>query len=385
MKPYILIVNDGSDIVMELKELMTSMRPDWEYMILRRAVDAVRVIGEHDFNVVICDAKHKSKEGKSIQSLIKDKYPEVIRIIVTGERDKDILLQTSEYAHQLLAKPFNINSLIAKIEKTFFLRNYLKNEKLLRLVSGIEKLPSSPKVYLELERLLQSDDISINNVEAIISRDLTMTAKILQLVNSPFFGLANRVRNLMEAINLLGIKTIKTLTLYSEVFSSFDISESIPFSIDELWTHSIKTAKSSKEIMRLKSKDRRLHDDAYIAGLLHDIGKLVLCYIPDYYKDLKRLLIEKDIMYHEAEYEIIGATHAEVGAYLLSLWGLSEDIIEAVAFHHTPSMIKDMNFNVLSAVHIANAVGHILPHIDTKHLKYMDVSSNLVEYIDYAK
>ena len=105
----------------------------------------------------------------------------------------------------------------------------------------------------------------------------------------------------------------------------------------------------------------------------------------DFIKDLKQLLLEENIMYVDAEYKLLGTSHAEAGAYLLSLWGISDEIVEAVAFHHKPSNIKDVKFSILTAVHISNAVEHIMPHIDTKHLKYLDISANLVDYIDTVK
>jgi putative nucleotidyltransferase with HDIG domain len=137
--------------------------------------------------------------------------------------------------------------------------------------------------------------------------------------------------------------------------------------------------------MKSKAGDRQKQDDAYIAGILHDIGKLVLFESPGYYKNLREIMLTKDISYTEAEIELLGTSHAEVGAYLLSLWGMPEEIVEAVAFHHAPSKLNDMEFTVLSAVHIANALEYVMPHIDTKHLKYLDMSANLVEFIDILK
>jgi putative nucleotidyltransferase with HDIG domain len=184
-----------------------------------------------------------------------------------------------------------------------------------------------------------------------------MTTKILQLVNSAFFALPRRISDPSQAVSLLGLDTVKSLVLTVEVFSKFDQNKLVTFDIEGLWNHSIATGQLVKNIVKIEAAGKQLLDDAYMAGLLHDIGKLVLAdNYPDQYKEIQDSMKHDRLTPADAEIQILGASHAEVGAYLLGLWGLPDPIVEAVAFHHRPQDCPANTFVPLAAVHIADAL-----------------------------
>jgi HD-like signal output (HDOD) protein len=206
---------------------------------------------------------------------------------------------------------------------------------------------------------LRSPDASINKVGQIIVKDLGMTTKILQLVNSAFFGIPRHISSPEQAASLLGLDTVKALVLTLGVFSKFEKTKLPGFSIKKLWTHSIACGAYSKEIAKAENIENDVIDDAFMAGLLHDVGKLVLASsFSDKLIEVINLSRDPKLNFYESEYQILGTTHAEVGAYLLGLWGLPNPIIEAVAFHHRPHNFPGENFNPLAAVHVANALEH---------------------------
>jgi putative nucleotidyltransferase with HDIG domain len=190
-----------------------------------------------------------------------------------------------------------------------------------------------------------------------MSRDISMTAKLLQLVNSAFFGLRRHVSSPGEAVKLLGLDTMKALVLSVQIFSHFDHQQKGAFSLDVLWQHSLATSTCAKRIAQEQQSDKHVVDHAFMAGLLHDVGKLVLAAnLPELYSAALVQAQTQGTTMWEAERALLGTTHAEVGAYLLGLWGLPDPIVEALAFHHCPSACPDQRFSPLTAVHIANAL-----------------------------
>ena len=155
------------------------------------------------------------------------------------------------------------------------LRGLLANDGLQRLVARIDSLPSPPSLYAEIMDELASEKCSFQKVGEIISKDLAMTAKILQLVNSAFFGLRRRIVKPSEAIGLLGIDVIRALALSVHVFSEYDIKNLPGFSIEAVWHHSMNVAVAAKQIAQAQTQERSIADDAFMAGVLHDVGKLI--------------------------------------------------------------------------------------------------------------
>jgi HD-like signal output (HDOD) protein len=212
---------------------------------------------------------------------------------------------------------------------------------------------------------LQSPDASIDKIGQIIAKDPGMLTKMLQVVNSPFYGLSRRISSATQAVALLGLETIKSLVLSMKVFSQFESSAQTFFSLDILWNHGMITGRYARMIAKEQGAGARsMEEDAFTAGLLHDVGLLVLATnTPDQYTETLALM-NQGIAEWEAERQVLGATHAEVGGYLLGTWGLGDPIVEAVAFHHDPGRSTGHTFSPLAAVHIANVLEEQAASID---------------------
>src|SRR5882757_4698210 len=203
---------------------------------------------------------------------------------------------------------------------------------------------------------LASPDTSLEQIGDIIASDPAMTAKILQLVNSAFFGIARRISNPAEAVQFLGVGRVRSLVLSLHVFSCFDEFHPKSFSIERVWKHSMSTGLVAQKIARMQKVERPVIDETYVAGMLHDIGKVMLAAsLPDAYEKAVQLAAGEKIPLIQAEREVFGVNHAQVGAYLLGLWGLPITIVEAVAFHHQPQESAVKTFSPLTAVHLASA------------------------------
>jgi putative nucleotidyltransferase with HDIG domain len=240
----------------------------------------------------------------------------------------------------------------------------------------MDALPSVPSLYLEMAEELQSPEPSIQKVGQIIARDPGMTAKILQLANSAFFGLRRRLSNPADAVAYLGLDHVQHLFLAVHAFSQFTPPPTTSFSIELLWEHSVATAALAKSIAKQEEASKDIIEDAFTAGLLHDIGKLMLaCRLSRSHAEAAYRAKMRGIPLWVAEHEVLSATHAEVGAYLLGLWGLPDGVVESVAYHHCPVNCANNSFCALTALHAADYqnsnqsyAGITSPLPDTKYL-----------------
>jgi HD-like signal output (HDOD) protein len=237
----------------------------------------------------------------------------------------------------------------------------LNNSGLKSLVAGLGTLPTLPETYANLEKRLRQPDCALADIARIIEQDPAMTAKILQLVNSAFFGLYTRVESPIRAVNLLGLDTIKALVLGLGIFSELPVKSGRLFSVSGLWSHSMTCATFAKAIAGRESEDTTLIEQAFIGGLLHDVGKLLLFAKkrPEYEQAIDQAL-EDDRPIQETERDLFGASHCDVGAYLLGLWGLPGPVVEAQLFHQRIADYPDPGLSPALIVHVADGLYHQL-------------------------
>lgn len=260
-------------------------------------------------------------------------------------------------AHQYLVKPSDADTLKGVIGRACALRDLLACENLKRLVSRVEALPSIPVIYARIMRLLDDPEISAQEIGNVISGDLGMTAKILQVVNSAFFGLPRRFADISQAVVYLGSDTIKSLALFGGMFSTFKSTSGSHFDGEALFLHSQQVSGIALKIARLERMEKKMTEDAILGGLLHDVGKLVIAdSFPDVYRNLEPGACLNHSSMLSLEMEALGATHAEIGAYLMGLWGLPDPIVEAIAFHHHPSRCPAGRLDPMGIVHVADVL-----------------------------
>jgi len=354
-KRRILFVDDEPNILHGLRRILRPMQAEWETEFAKSAQEALAKLSENEFDAVVADAQMPGMNGIELLNRISKQYPQAVRMVLSGEANEKMILKAIVPTHQYLSKPCQVDVLKAKLTRAFALRDLLKSHQLRDLVTQINRLPSLPNIYLQLVEALKSPDASIKTVGAIISRDVGMVTEILKIVNSAYFGLRRRVTSPAEAVSFLGLDVIKALVLSTHVFSQFKGNKVKEFSLESLYSHCLDVAVLAKKIAGIETEDKLIIGETFMAGLLHDIGKLILAdNLPERYGEVLRTAKTETVSLCRMEEEILGACHAEIGAYLLGLWGLPDSIVEAVALHHTPGNCCARDFGPLSAVHIAN-------------------------------
>jgi HD-like signal output (HDOD) protein len=377
----ILFVDDEQRVLDGLKRMLYPFRNEWDMVFVTSGQSALQLLSESQVDVLVTDVRMPQMSGIQLLSEVLEKYPQVVRIVLSGTADKEITLPSVMLAHQYLDKPCDPHVLRATVERTFNLRVMLGNPELKELVSRIHSLPSIPGVYTELIQALQSPDVPPQEIGRIVSQDLAMTAKILQLVNSAFFGIRRQITNPTEAVIYLGADTVRALVLTISVFSQFDTSKIPGFSIEALRDHGMTVATMARHIARSMHLSKSSSEDAFLGGLLHELGKLVLaCNYPEQYQQVLKHVHDDAVPIREAELRVFGATHAEVGAYLLWLWGLPDAVTDIVAHYQAPNPHESTAS--LIAVHVADGLLNARPAaaIDQDCLKAMGLIDRLTEW-----
>lgn len=356
-KAKILFVDDESDILAGLRRMLHSMRHQWSMEFVKSGKDALEVMAREHIDIIVADMRMPGMDGAELLEIISQKYPHVIRIVLSGQADEQTVFRVVNPSHQYLSKPCSAEHLKFIVTRSLHLRRILSSEKLKEIISKIDTLPSLPRLYQELVNALKAPDITIKEVGKIISQDIGITAKILKLVNSAYFGLPRRISDPAQAVSYLGLDVIKAIVLSVQTFSQFEHTSLKHLSLERLISHSLQTGNLARQIALEHSGDPAIANDGFLAGLLHDVGKIILAQqFPDLYDQAVLLSKSQNCPIWEAEEAVLGGSHAEVGAYLIGLWGLSEQIVIAIAFHHYPSKSVPEGFNALTAVHVANAL-----------------------------
>jgi putative nucleotidyltransferase with HDIG domain len=321
------------------------------------AADALQVMEAMPVDIVIADINMPGMNGIQLLERVMECSPNTIRMILSGNSETDLIMKSVAVTHQYLSKPCNLETLESILAQAAESRAFLQNERLKNLVSRLGALPSMPVLYREVSEELKSPDASMIKLGEIISQDPSMAAKILQLANSAFFGRRHNMSKITAAVAFLGLDCISKLLLAIHAFEEFMPAVSGLISAEEFWSHSNNTAIRAKKIAEEQHASVKIADDAFTAGLLHDIGKLIFASrLPEDYAAATKRAIASQKPLWIVEREVFSATHAEIGAYLLSIWGLPTPIVDATAFHHNPAATTEDGFCALTAVHAANTL-----------------------------
>lgn len=228
-------------------------------------------------------------------------------------------------------------------------------ERLKKLIDKVTGLPTLPQMFETLNRMLVNPRTSAKDVAQVISTDPSIASKVLKVVNSPFYGFPSRIATITHAIVILGFNTIKSIVLSSTIFDIFkkDTGDA-EFNYLEFWKHSIGVGASARVISRMVGMKEQ--EEAFIAGLLHDVGKLVILqYMPEKAKEIMAYVRANNCLISQAEEKVLGVTHAEVGAWLGDRWNLAKGLVDVCRFHHNPALSSQFQ-KMCSIVHLADII-----------------------------
>jgi HD-like signal output (HDOD) protein len=361
----------------------TSPLNDWELRFALDRQSAFAALTTASFEAVVTDDSWRKGTERDFLADLAVRCPNLMCVRLFNPSEKRAIIGDDSHADQYVPKPCTVGAVVSAIERGQLLRPWLAEPAMRALLYRIRKVPTAPPVYFRLVQILEATDAHLEEIGRIMGEDSAMTAKLLQMVNSSPFGLRRIITDPSEAVAHLGVVQTKALALLVQVFSNYCAENTSRFSLDQWWRHSTTTAKLARAITQSETRDALQADLAFTAGLLHDVGKLfhaVNC--PQEYNTLLTQAERNDMLYVDVERHLLGTTHAELGACVFGTWGLSAEILQAVAWHHTPALSLGDSFCPLAAVYVANVLEHELnsrsTSIEAFHLDhdYLDSRSD---------
>jgi len=352
----ILFVDDESSVLDGLRRILRPLRTEWEMAFATGGEAALSMMDGAHFDVIVTDMRMPGMDGAELLEIVRERHPGVLRIVLSGYTELQASLRAVPVAHQFLLKPCDPDMLRTAIARATSLGEVLNSRMLTSLVGALRDLPSLPRVFTELKLALGQPGVSIDRIVQIVEQDVAVTAKLLQLVNSAFFGLAPDVTDLKTAVSCLGINVLHNLVLTLQVFRSFQPDEFVSEAyLEKFHQHARLTARIAGAI----AQQEQLPSFIVLAALLHDVGKLVIAErTPEHFA---RAMAQAEVENHplfEIEEKLTQISHAEVGAYLLSVWGLPYSIVEAVAHHHHPRRVPSSGLDSIAVIYFSNLLAH---------------------------
>jgi HD-like signal output (HDOD) protein len=352
VKKRILFVDDEPAILAGLQNLLYKDRKRWDMVFALGGQLALDEIRKAPFDIVVSDMRMPGIDGAMLLNVIKDECPATVRIMLSGHADREAIVRALPALHQLLSKPCDANTLRGAIERSLDGANVDRDAKIRRIVGGVDKLPTPPDLFFELSRLMQSPTTSVADVAKVVTRDPGLSAKLLQLVNSAYFGTGQATTSIQQAVALLGTDRLRYIALTASVFSSPD-GNTGGFSLEQMQQESMRAAWLARSFAEPAARD-----EAFASTLLHDVGRVVLALSQGAGFRVLTERVHRGERLVDVEIDVFGVTHADVGARLLAIWGLPSAIVDVVQYHHDPGSAPEASRALASIVHVADALVH---------------------------
>jgi putative nucleotidyltransferase with HDIG domain len=391
MSKRILFVSEDQALCHDFQARCAEPEGAWTVQHARTEEEALAVCHEQTVAAVVAEVNLGGKSGNDVLDAFMRRQPKAMRIIVSDLADVESTAKCIGHAHHHVLKPCSGETLLHVLQEAFEQEAWLPSGPVQSLIAQMREVPSPLKAYREIAEEMKSPTCSLEKIAGLVAQDPAVTAKILQLANSAVFGLRRNVIRPAEAIGYIGLEATRAVVLLAHTFSSFDHLKLVRFSIDDLWRHSVRVGQLSRRVAALEKAGEEVAEQAFVAGLLHDIGKLLFAANQEaLFGKVLRLARQQHCNLWEAEAQVLpGVSHAELGATVLGIWGLPKTVTEAVALHHRPWRQRARNFSPVTAVHVANILEHeahpdasiILPsQINTSYLRDIGLADRVEEW-----
>lgn len=390
----ILFVGEEQSLWEEFRLLSRGPEGPWQAEYAHNEPEALGWIEQGPFTAVVADVHLSDTGGLDVLDEVMRCQPRALRVVLSDLDDTESTMKCVGKGHHHLMKPCDVATLLRALELAIAMESWLPSVAVQGVISRMRWTPSPPALYFQIVSEIQSPSASVERIGALIAQDQAVTAKVLQLANSAVFGLQLQVIHPAEAVVYLGLETTKALVLWAHTFSSFEHLRLSGFSGDHLWRHSLLVGRFARQIALLENSGPEVSEQAFAAGLLHDLGKLMFAAnLPKPFMQALAQARERSCSLWETESQVLGATHGELGACLLGIWGLPSPIVKAIALHHRPLSLPARAFTPLTAVHAANTLayeaspdptGLVLPPIDLTHLKQLGLEDRFEEWRDHC-
>ena len=389
----ILFVDDEENVLSAFRRSLRCMRDQWDMHFANGGAPALEKLHQDRFDAIVTDMRMPGMEGDELLEQVREHWPNMVRIALSGQTDKELTLRQSGPVHQFLTKPCSPEVLTNVVNRLLELKRLVKSDAVQAAVARMESLPTLSDVYHSLMEEIESPQASLSKISDIMSHDIGLITKIMKLVNSAFIGIPQEVASIEQAVMLLGLDTIKAIAMSTHIFECFDANLPDDFNLNQLWKHSMSVGLLAQALMKRLEITTPDRDYALLAGLLHDTGKLIIASeLPGAYQQIQELAGTR-LQQWQAEQQVLQCTHGELGAFLLGLWGFNDRLIDVLTWHHRPSQASQAG-PLLTAIHISDLivhesedqVNHFHPSsADADYLRTIGLENRLDEFRELAE
>lgn len=393
---HILFVDDDANILRGFRRRLHSSRPNWTLHFAHSGAEALKLAVGLKLDVIISDIQMPGMDGIAMLEKLQETHPDAVRIILTGHTDNTSYLRTIGPAHQFLTKPCENQVLIECIDNALGLHQLLQNREMRTLVASAKSLASPPDTYLRLEEAFAKPNYTSDSISDIVESDIALATEVLKLTNSSYFANTQTVSSIAHAVRMLGMETLKSLALFVGIYRAFEGPPAQVENLRRLCHRSQQIGVTAALIAEYEKLPRAICHAVPSIGMLSHIGSLILwTNRPEEVQKVIARVEAEDISIEQAETDQFGASHAEIGAYLLGLWGFPAPVIQAVAFHHRPMDLPHQEMNALTAIYVAqhltreiadtDAGNPVTSRISLDYLEQIGKTSRLEEWTNIAR
>lgn len=352
----ILFVDDEAMVLEGIRRVLRQRRPGWHAVFANSAPAALDALAREPFDVILTDLKMPGMGGLDLLDKVQQSYPHMVRMVLSGRTDTAEVASRLGRVHQFLQKPCDAEVMIATIERTAGLVRMLRSDRLREVAARTVALPAWPERLQELTEELAREDTSAAHVAAIIARDAGMTTKVLHMANSSFFASARRILTVQDAVARMGMKTVRSVLVTAHVFDALHSTGPIARVRETIWNYSLALADKARQAAVSLNLSTAAVETGQLAAMLSHVGRLLLAsaFGQTYLDAIARRPPLATIA--RTETDLYGATFADLGAYLLGLWGFDDHVVNAVALHEHPSQGVRPADHPLLLVHLARVL-----------------------------
>jgi len=373
----ILFVDDEPPVLNLLQTLFRHANPEWESAFTDRGAKALVLMEQQPFDIVVSDMRMPEMNGAELLEQVRDRYPRTARVILSGYADHKMSARSLHTAHQYLSKPFTLAGLQSALGHILNVRQYVESPIVQQAIGGLHALPTGPVLHERFTREIAAPTATSEALSGLIAQDVALTAKLLQITHSAYFGPPRPLILAKDCSHALGPNLLRSLSASSQLTLAPSAPEIGGLRLNDVSRRGVAVGLRATRIMSLERATPDAVKLAFTAGMLSGIGRLVLATrFPDRHAEALQRARAGEVSLLQAELESCGANHAQAGAYLLGLWGLPQNLVTIVARAHDPSGAQAKFFTPLTAVHVALHLENpsfdlpesALPPLDRAHL-----------------
>lgn len=369
--------------IKDLTEITSFVSREYAVFTTSSSAEALTIVANQNIHLVYCDMKQSTADGMPLLEKIRESYPDVIRIVLGDQENDEAIINalSRNIAKACLYKPWNSEKILKLIDQVFEAEKKLEEAKLLSSIINLTDLPTIKTSYQRIIHLIDADG-EIEEIVSAIESDPAISAKILRIANSAYYGI--RTASIKQAFMYLGFKNIRDLVLSSSVFDMFNADDLPTRLFQPLWQQAFITGKIIHSLYKMMGKKALSFITS--AGVLMNIG--IVFFLQSFTEKYMQLIQEvkqgqddgRTPDLESMEMQMFGVTHSTAGGYLLNWWGMPFQIVEAALYHHTPLSDAVINKEYLCVLHVAEHYSAQLLHyenhgsFDENTLTYLGIS-----------